>query len=123
MRDPNYNNRMVITESSSPPAMADSGFETIAHVYKVLGNATRLRLLHALESSSLSFTELMKTLDLNPKTLSSGLNLMGKCGLIRKSYPHQVYVITPLGRRVIREQVLALQESLQPLPGFEGRPS
>lgn len=114
---------MVITESSSTLGMHGPDFETIAHVYKILGNATRLRILCALESRSQSFTELMRTLELNPKTLSSGLNLMGKCGLIRKSYPHQVYVITPLGRRIIREQVLGLRESLQPMLGFDRRPS
>jgi DNA-binding HxlR family transcriptional regulator len=117
-----YNNLMVITESPSTAARQDSDFEVLAHVYKILGNPTRLRILSALESSSLSFTELMRALDLNPKTLSSGLNLMGKWDLIRKSYPHQVYVITPLGRRIIREQVLALQESLQPMLAFERRP-
>lgn len=101
--------------------MPDSDFDTIARVYKVLGNPTRLRILSAVDSRSLSFTELMRILNLNPKTLSSGLSLMGKCGMIRKSYPHQVYVITPLGRRIIREQLLALHESLQLMPRFERR--
>ena len=101
----------------------DPTFESLARMYKTLGNATRLRILSSLESSSLSFTELMRTLELNPKTLSSGLSLMGESGLIRKSYPHQVYVITPLGRRIIREQVLALQESLQSAFGFDRGPS
>jgi len=114
---------MVITESPSSRAGQDSNFEMMARLYKVLGNPTRLKILSALDSSSLSFTELMRTLELNPKTLSSGLNLMGKCGLVRKSYPHQVYVITPLGRRIIREQVLALQESLQPMPEAQRGPS
>lgn len=114
---------MVITESSSTLTMQDSDFEVIAHVYKVLGNPTRVRILYALESRSLSFTDLMRALDLNPKTLSTGLSLMGKCDLVRKSYPHQVYVITPLGRRIIREQVLALRESLQPMTKSERRPS
>ena len=112
---------MVITESPSTAGTQDFEFEALAHVYKMLGNPTRLRILSALESGSLSFTELMRALDLNPKTLSSGLNMMGKSNLVRKSYPHQVYVITPLGRRIIREQVLALQESLQTMLGFEGR--
>jgi len=112
---------MVITESPSTQAMPDSDFDTIARVYKVLGNPTRLRILSAVDSRSLSFTELMRILNLNPKTLSSGLSLMGKCGMIRKSYPHQVYVITPLGRRVIREQVLALQDSLQRMLRMERR--
>lgn len=112
---------MVITESPSTAGKQDSDFEALAHVYKILGNPTRLRILSALESGSLSFTELMRALDLNPKTLSSGLSMMGKSNLVRKSYPHQVYVITPLGRRIIREQVLALQESLQTMLEFEGR--
>jgi len=114
---------MVITNSPSILASQDSDFELLAHLYKALGNPTRLRILSILESSSLSFTELMKRLGLNPKTVSSALNLMGKCGLVRKSYPHQVYVITPLGRRIVREQVLALQESLQPMLGAERGPS
>ncbi len=114
---------MVITESPSTLATDGPDLQTVAHVYKVLGNPTRLRILHALESCSLSFTELMRTLELNPKTLSSGLNLMAECGLVRKSYPHQVYVITPLGRRIIREQVLILQDSLRRPPAFERRTS
>lgn len=114
---------MVITESPSTFAMRDSDFEIIAHVYKVLGNPTRVRMLHALESRPLSFTDLMRALDLNPKTLSTGLSLMGKCDLVRKSYPHQVYVITPLGRKIIREQVLALRDSLQPITKSERRPA
>ncbi len=118
-----YNNLMVITESPSILATDGPDLQTTAHLYKALGNPTRLRILHALESRSLSFTELMRTLELNPKTLSSGLNLMVECGLVRKSYPHQVYVITPLGRRIIREQVLPLQDSLQRPPAFERRPS
>jgi len=114
---------MVITNSPSILASQGSDFELLAHLYKALGNPTRLKILSILESGSLSFTELMKRLGLNPKTLSSALNLMGKCGLIRKSYPHQVYVITPFGRRIVREQVLALQESLQPMLGAERGPS
>jgi len=114
---------MVITESPSRLTAQDSDFDIVARVYKVLANPTRLKILSALESRSLSFTELMRALELNPKTLSSGLNLMGKCGLVRKSYPHQVYVITPLGRRIIREQVLALHESLQPMAETERRPT
>ena len=112
---------MVITELPSTLAMPDADFELMARVYKVLANPTRLKMLSTVESRSLSFTELMRTLGLNPKTLSSSLNSMGKCGLVRKSYPHQVYVITPLGRRIIREQLLALQESLQLMPSFERR--
>jgi DNA-binding HxlR family transcriptional regulator len=112
---------MVITESPSPipDPSQNQDFRRLAQVHKVLGNPTRLAILCALESSSLSFTEMMKSLELNPKTLSSALGLLGRCGLVRKSYPHQVYVITPLGRRVIREQVLALQEALEPAPFFE----
>jgi len=114
---------MVITNLPSILGSHESDFELLAHLYKALGNPTRLKILSILESGSQSFTELMKRLELNPKTLSSALGLMGKCGLIRKSYPHQVYVITPLGRRVIREQVLALHESLQPVLGSERGPS
>jgi len=114
---------MVITDPPLILAGQESDFELLAHLYKALGNPTRLKLLSVLESGSLSFTELMKRLELNPKTLSTALSLMGKCGLLRKSYPHQVYVITPLGRRVIREQVLALHESLQPVLGSERGPS
>ena len=112
---------MVITKSPLAHALPDLDFDTIGRLYKVLANPTRLRMLSAIDSGSLSFTELMRTLDLNPKTLSSSLSLMGKCGMIRKSYPHQVYAITPLGRRIIREQVLALQDSLQPMLGVERR--
>jgi len=114
---------MVITDSPSLVASQNVGLDQLAHVYKILGNPTRLRILVTLESRSLSFTELMKTLELNPKTLSSCLSLMGKYGLIRKSYPHQVYVITPLGRRILREQVFALQESLRSALGLERGPS
>jgi DNA-binding HxlR family transcriptional regulator len=110
---------VVITNSIPTLAKVDADFDLLAHVHKVLGNPARLKVLSALESTSLSFTELMKPLGLNPKTLSSALNLMAKSGLIRKSYPYQVYVITPLGRRILRDQVHALRESLQPTVGLE----
>lgn len=88
-------------------------FQPLARLYKILANPSRLKILSALESASMSFTELMRTVAVNPKTLSTGLSLMMRSGLVRKSYPHQVYVIAPLGRRIIREQILPLQESLQ----------
>lgn len=110
---------MVITASPSGLTQQKRDLELLARMYKVLGNPTRLAILSTLDSTSMSFTELMRSLELNPKTLSTDLNMMGKCGLVRKSYPHQVYVITPLGRRIIREQVLALRESLQPALEFE----
>jgi DNA-binding HxlR family transcriptional regulator len=114
---------MVITSSPSKLASPHPDFDLIARHHKILASSTRLRVLSALESSSLSFTDLMRSLGLNPKTLSSGLSLMADSGLVRKSYPYHVYVITPLGRRILREQVLALWESLQLMGGFERRPA
>jgi len=110
---------MVITESPPVLRKQNRDLETIAHVYKILANPTRLKILLTLESGSMTFTELMKTLDINPKTVSSTLTMMGKAGFVRKSYPHQVYVITPLGRRILREQVFALHESLHTALGIE----
>lgn len=113
---------MVITSSSPSLTSPHPDFDAIARLHKTLASSTRLKVLSALESSSLSFTDLMRALGLNPKTLSSGLNLMADSGLVRKSYPYRVYVITPLGRRILREQVLALWESLQLMAGFERGP-
>jgi DNA-binding HxlR family transcriptional regulator len=113
---------MVITPATVLPG-PQLDFELVARLHRILASSTRLRVLSALESRSLSFTDLMRALGLNPKTLSTGLSLMSESGLVRKSYPHHVYVITPLGRRILREQVLTLWESLQLTGGLERRPT
>ncbi len=106
---------MVITSLTSNLGLTDSSFNSLSEIYKALGNPARLRILAALDSRSMSFTELMKALWLNPKIVSSSLSSLGKVGLVRKSYPHRVYVVTPLGRRVMREQILPLGEGLLPM--------
>jgi len=77
---------MVITSGATALPSPHPDFDLIARLHKTLGSSTRLRVLSALESSSLSFTDLMRALGLNPKTLSTGLSLMAKSGLVRKSY-------------------------------------
>ena len=114
---------MVITSSAPSLPSTHLDFDLVARLHKTLASSNRLRVLSALESRSLSFTDLMRALGLNPKTLSSGLSLMVDHGLVRKSYPYHVYVITPLGRKILREQVLALWESLQLTAGFDRRPT
>ncbi|WP_309493051.1 winged helix-turn-helix domain-containing protein [Candidatus Hecatella orcuttiae] len=76
--------------------------EELAGLFKTLANPKRLRILFHLQKNSATFTELLKKMKDNPKVLSDNLNTLAEGKLIVKSYIHQVYVLTPLGRTVLQ---------------------
>lgn len=80
-------------------------YDIIASLYRLLGNPVRLRILGLLQNQSMSFSELMHALAVNPKVLSNCLSKLAEFRLVTKSYPHRVYVLTPPGRRILREQI------------------
>jgi len=86
--------------------------EAVASLYRLLANPVRLRILELLENRSMRFSELMRELAVNPKVLSNYLKLLMEFRLVAKSYPHNVYVLTPLGRRILREQIEAIYDYL-----------
>lgn len=87
-------------------------YDIIASLYKLLGNPVRLKILGLLENKSMGFSELMRELTVNPKVLSNYLNKLVEFRLVTKSYPHRVYVLTPPGRRILREQIEGIYDYL-----------
>jgi len=87
-------------------------YNMVASVYKVLSNPVRLKILVLLDSKSMGFSELMRALAINPKVLSSCLSSLMGLRLVVKSYPHRVYVLTPSGRRILREQIEGIYDYL-----------
>ena len=83
--------------------------EALAMMHKLLSNSTRLRILSMLQEKSLSFSELLRELKVNPKVLNDGLNALSSYELIVKSYQHNVYVLTPLGRLAAEEGLLEMR--------------
>lgn len=87
-------------------------YDTIASLFKLLGNPVRLRILGLLQNKSMGFGELMRELAVNPKVLSNCLNKLMEFRLVTRSYPYRVYVLTSAGRRILREQIEAVYEYL-----------
>ena len=82
--------------------------EALEKLFHSLANKNRLRILNLLveEHSPLTFTQLKRTLDLNPNTLSFHLEVLKDCGLVRNSLRktssgYSYYEITEQGRRYI----------------------
>jgi len=87
-------------------------YDIIASMYKLLANPVRLRILGLLGNQSMGFSELMHALAVNPKVLSTNLSRLIEFRLVTKSYPHRVYVLTPQGRRILREQIEGVYDYL-----------
>lgn len=85
-------------------------YDLTASLYRLLGNPVRLKILGLLQDQSMSFSELMHALAVNPKVLSNCLTKLAEFRLVTRSYPHRVYVLTPPGRRIFREQVEAVYD-------------
>ena len=86
--------------------------DALAMIHKLLSNPTRLRILSMLQEKSLSFSELLRELKVNPKVLNDNLNTLSSYELIVKSYQHDVYVLTPLGRLAAEEGLLEMRAFL-----------
>ena len=76
------------------------GSEKIISLCKIFSNPSRLKLINLLNERPYHFAELLKELNVNPKVLHDGLNLLRNAKLLLKSYPYGVYTLTPLGHKV-----------------------
>ncbi|MGQ9468791.1 MAG: ArsR/SmtB family transcription factor [Nitrososphaerales archaeon] len=75
-------------------------YSIVTTICKVLSNRNRLRIIMCLEKKSYSFGELLKELAINPKVLNDHLNVLIANKLVAKSYPYNVYALTPAGHLV-----------------------
>lgn len=55
----------------------------------------------------------MKELGVNPKVLSDVLTTLSNNKLIIKSYPYQVYTLTPIGKIIVKEFFVKAQELIE----------
>ncbi|MEM2896917.1 MAG: winged helix-turn-helix domain-containing protein [Candidatus Bathyarchaeia archaeon] len=99
----------MIVESTA----STNEFEDLALFFKLFSNIHRIRVLTLLENRSMSFGELMKELKVNPKVLSDALAILSGSELIIKSYPYQVYTLTPIGKIVVKEYFAKTQELIK----------
>ncbi|MEM3506195.1 MAG: ArsR family transcriptional regulator [Candidatus Bathyarchaeia archaeon] len=90
-----------------------SELKDLGSFFKLLSNIHRIRVLTLLENKSMSFGELMKELKINPKVLSDTLTSLSNSKLIIKSYPYQVYTLTPIGKIIVKEYFTKTQELLK----------
>lgn len=59
----------------------------VTMMMKALANEARLSILHKLHERSLTWTELIFQLRINPKSLRDHLNFLRKSGLVKKKEP------------------------------------
>jgi predicted transcriptional regulator len=85
--------------------------DTLPLVCKIFGNEVRFRILMLLEKEPRTFGDLLKRLVVNPKVLNDSLTILSKHRIIAKSYPYNVYTLTPTGH-VVKQGLLALAEEL-----------
>lgn len=81
--------------------------KTLALVCKIFSNEVRIKILKLLEREPHTFGSLLKNLNVNPKILNDSLSLLSEHKLVVKSYPYNVYTLTPAGR-VVRQGLSSL---------------
>lgn len=88
---------------SLPPTEA---LEALAALYKVFGDGTRLRLLHALAASEQCVCELAETLEISVSAVSHQLRELKRARLVnaRRSGKHMIYFLADDHVRTILEQ-------------------
>lgn len=59
-------------------------YERAAEVYKVLANAKRLQIIHALDGKELSVEELTKLLKVRKPNISQHLSILRRANLVKK---------------------------------------
>ncbi len=101
---------------SAAEVLADIQENIIPQICRVFSNPTRYRILLLLDKEPRTFTTLMKTLAVNPKVLNDHLNTLIMSKIVAKSYPYNVYTLTPLGHLIkdaLAEVDNKLRESLK----------
>lgn len=89
-----------------------------ARLIKVLGDETRLRMLHLLSRLELSVSDLMEVLNMGQSRISTHLTLLKEVGLVvdRRSGRRSYYSVASGPHRELLERVL---EETRPVPEFD----
>jgi predicted transcriptional regulator len=93
-------------------ALADIKESVIPKICRIFSNPTRYKILILLDKEPRTFTSLMKTLSLNPKVLNDHLNVLIINKIAVKSYPYNLYTLTPLGH-LIKNALAELHSKLE----------
>jgi len=90
----------------------------VPKICRLFSNPTRYKILILLDKEPRTFTRIMKTLSLNPKVLNDHLNVLIANKIVVKSYPYNLYTLTPLGHLIkdaLAELCNKLEEPLRTL--------
>jgi len=71
-------------KKSPPKALSDHALEMIAQRFKALSEASRLKLIHALQAGEMSVTELVAETRLNQANVSRHLHLLIDTGILKR---------------------------------------
>jgi ArsR family transcriptional regulator len=74
----------VLRSKPSPAEMSSEAIELIAARFRVLGEASRLKLIHALIDSELSVNELTKAAGLTQANASRHLHTLTEAGILKR---------------------------------------
>ncbi len=69
-----------------------------------------------LQKEPRTFGDLLKILAVNPKVLNDNLNTLSKHKLVAKSYPYNLYTLTPAGH-VVRQGLAAMGSYVNRITG------
>lgn len=92
--------------------LADIHEDVVPKICRVFSNPTRYKILLLLDKEPRTFTSLLKTLSLNPKVLNDHLNILIINKIAVKSYPYNLYTLTPLGH-LIKDALAELHSKLE----------
>jgi DNA-binding HxlR family transcriptional regulator len=97
---------------SAAEVVVDTRDTLVPRICRIFSNPTRYKILLLLDKEPRTFTSLMKTLSLNPKVLNDHLNLLIANKIAVKSYPYNLYTLTPLGH-LIKDALAELHNKLE----------
>jgi|GEM_PF-1551603 len=97
---------------SAAEVLADTQESVVPKICRIFSNPTRYKILILLDKEPRTFTSLMKTLSLNPKVLNDHLNVLITNKIAVKSYPYNLYTLTPLGH-LIKDALAELRSKVE----------
>ncbi len=97
---------------SAAEVLTDTKESVVPNICRIFSNPTRYKILILLDREPRTFTNLMKTLSLNPKVLNDHLNVLITNKIAVKSYPYKLYTLTPLGH-IVKDALAELRNKLE----------
>jgi len=97
---------------SAAEVLAEIKESVVPKICRLFSNPTRYKILILLDKEPRTFTSIMKTLSLNPKVLNDHLNVLIANKIVMKSYPYNLYTLTPLGH-LIKDALAELRNKLE----------